>query len=256
MQESVLGFPASANASILINQLSASQEPLLSGIIDIKLDDAFDEPIEVPVRLNFKETNGSSDRIEFSIDETSQKLILTNKSPFDFFIKRLALTSFDKVTLMEVNQVIPKAQDISLLLAENKTNLDLFIDAELNLDNIHLGNNIFKYLQLQVVQVDLVEYPLTIDGSDIDFTSTVDKIDVQIVMTEMDSNTNLKMILSKQLIVSTKTIRTPFSLTITGLNASIFFKIQLADKSVKELTLQNEFVSNPVFHIRSSDVLK
>ena len=115
IKEVLGGLPAVANANMLINLLCLMHEPFLSGTLEIKLDDVFATPIEVPVLLNLKETNGTAG-IFFHIDEQSETVILTNGSSFDLNLSRGAFATPHSVSLIEISRPFSTGEALSLPL--------------------------------------------------------------------------------------------------------------------------------------------
>jgi hypothetical protein len=256
--ETAAGTPAVANANMFIKQLSSTNEPFLSGIIDIKLDDIFPEPIQVPVLLNFKETNGASGII-FHTDADSKKCVLSNMSSFDLNIKRVALITSEKKTILEIGTKLLAGQNTTILLDDNHAVLDkLLIDSQLSIADTILKSDILKYLRFETVDVQRTQYLLGVNGSTINFDfHKIKKITIQIIMTDIPNIAIPSLTLSNERTFDSTRILLPLGNAMGVLNASLLNTIEFTDDASKPpitKTLQNDFVEHPIFMLNAVDI--
>lgn len=256
IKEGITGNPAVAIANMLINQLRSAHEPFLSGSLDIKIDEYFATPLRVPVLLSFKETNGN-DGIVFFSDESTKTITLTNLSSFDLNLSRLALITSKGATIMDFSRSLPVGQTLSVPLPENHTDLKILVDAELPITDSISKENFFKYLRFQTVDVQNTQYILGLNGSSINFDNKgIDRIDVQIRFTDLPQiNIPPLSILNLRKIDSTKVL-VPLDHAMGVLNSDLLATVHFIDSGRVNttFTVANDFVANPIFMLKDSDL--
>jgi hypothetical protein len=253
IKESAARIPAVANANMLINQLCSLQEPFLSGTLQIKLEDAYEMPIEIPVLLNFKETNGTGG-IVFSVDQSSKTVIVTNGSSFDLVLSRAALVTTSNITVIEVGKTLSSGQNLSIPLPINKPDLNIVVDTNLQIKDSILKTGLSKYLQFDN-DAQNTQYTLGVNGSGINFEDQkIDHIDVQISVTGLPQLVIPSLTLTTMHNFDSTTIIVPLDHAMGILSGTLLFKLHFTDRADTTFTLTNDFVHYPIFVVNNSDL--
>lgn len=253
IKETAAGSPAVANANMLIYQLCSVLEPFLSGALDIKLDDDFASPVDIPVLLNFKETSGTSG-VFFLVDEPSNMVNLTNASSFDLSLSRAALVTPHSVTLNEIGRTLPSGQTISLSLPLDHADLDVLVDSDLSIAETISKADLFKYLRFESVDVQNTQYTLGVNGTIINFVAhDISRIDVQINLTDLpEVAIPLLTLLAQRKFDSTHTL-IPLDHAMGVLNGTLLCTIHFNDPTKASTTVHatNDFVHSPIFVLQN-----
>ncbi|WP_156797103.1 hypothetical protein [Nitrosomonas sp. Is79A3] len=251
IREQVGGTPAVANANMFIAQLRITHEPFLTGMLGIRLDDAFPIPIEVPVLLNFTntQTNGSAG-MALRVDEANQKAILENGSSFDLFVTRIALLTPQNVSVVPVGEVIPAKGIFAMDLPADHKELGLLCDCELQIADNLTKTDLFKFVQFQTVDVQNVQYLFSVNATKVNFvTMGIDRIDILITLLNAQDVAITPMVLHKDRPFDSTKILLPLEQAMTELSSMLIAKLNFLDstKPPVQLTLQNDFSQHPIF---------
>jgi hypothetical protein len=156
--------PAVANANLFIKQLCTVHEPFLSGVISIKLDDAYPTAIDVPVMLSFKNTGGTSDGLDYHLDEASPSIALTNGSIYDLSLQRYAVCSPQAIQVTPLQQTLIAGKDFSITVPAEHADLSLAVDCELAVGDSIPKADLGRYLQFQTQDVQNTQYALGVNA--------------------------------------------------------------------------------------------
>ena len=253
IQDDPTGLPAVASANLFIKQLSASVEPYLSGSFGIELDDYYTPSVETNAVLNFSMT-GATDELSFTIDETSQTIVLVNHSPLDVSLSRYAFYTSGNLTVTPFQQTLTAASSVSLPLPANHTDPTFLVvvDATLALESPLTKQDLGRYLAFQTQDVQSVQYDLGVNASNIDFRArSINQIVAQIRFTD-PALANIAVpafTLSADLLATSARVVIPIEYAISSLVATIECTVNLIDaqQAPVSFTLTNDFIDHAIF---------
>jgi hypothetical protein len=246
---------AVANANLLLDQLSATVEPFLSGSFGIVLDDAYPHPVMVNVVVNFSQTSGTSD-ISYSIAADGSSIELVNASPLDLAVSRYAIVSGTTAPPENLNQTIPAQQSLALSDKVASPAVQLLVDRALALSNPLSKADLQKYIPINVVDVENVNFQLAIVANGVNFTAMgIQEIDVVITIPSMPNIVPPPSTLTALSLASNAVITLPIQNAITSLPAVIEFTAKaVGGGGTVNFTQNNDFVNQPVYVLDPSSI--
>jgi hypothetical protein len=246
---------AVANANLLLDQLSATVEPFLSGSFGIVLDDAYPHPVMVNVVVNFSQTSGTSD-ISYSIAADGSSIELVNASPLDLAVSRYAIVSGTTAPPENLNQTIPAQQSLALSDKVASPAVQLLVDRALALSNPLSKADLQKYIPINVVDVENVNFQLAIVANGVNFTAMgIQEIDVVITIPSMPNIVPPPSTLTALSLASNAVITLPIQNAITSLPAVIEFTAKaVGGGGTVNFTQNNDFVNQPVYVLDPSNI--
>jgi hypothetical protein len=257
IKEQLGGTPAVANANLFIAQLRGSH-PFLMGTVGIRLDDAFSTPINVPVLLNFSQTQANSPAgLTLRLDEANQKAVLENGSSFDLRVSRIALLTPKTVTVAAVGQVVLAKSSLSIDLPADHVGLSLLSDCELVTAADLSKTDLFKLVQFQTVDVQNTQYLLSVNATAVNFVGrAIDQIEIVIALSGTPESSVATLAVRKDRLFDSSRILLPFAQAMIELNAILLLKVRFIDatRAPIQFTLENDFGQHPIFQITDANI--
>jgi hypothetical protein len=249
-------MPAVATANLFIKQLTAQVEPYLTGRIGIKLDDAYEHPVDAGVVLNFSVTSGSNE-IAFTVGAGGTSVVLTNTSPLDLNLTRYALIVNNQVSVSPFPEKLPAKQTVSLPATGASESAQLLVDRALALESPLTKAATTRYLTLVVQDVQNVQYELGIVAPAVDFKKLgIAKIDVHITLTDLPNIAVPSFSLIDLDRSGNVTISLPIQYAISSLAATIAFAVQPANQQQTsvQFTLAHDFIDQPILILDGANI--
>jgi hypothetical protein len=249
-----LDSPAIANANLLIRQLCAMRPPYLSGILDLRLDDSFPDPVRAPLVLAFNDTTGD-DGLTAAVDEPKSAIQLTSHSAFDLHLRRYALCVGSGMTVIEIDQTLKSGQTVTLPLPVNHAGLNVLVDRELIFDGGETLQSLSRYLDIRVQDVQNVECNIGINAGAVDFARRgIAQIDAQVSFAGLPQVAPTSMTLAPKTRIGSATVPIPIQAAIGSLGGTILITVSYTatGKPQDRLTIQNDFTQFPLFVLPDS----
>ena len=262
IKEQAGGTPAVANANLFISQLRSSHEPFVTGTVGVRLDDAFPADINVPVVLNFAQTQSSGPGgVTLRAEGSSDKIVVENGSSFDLLVSRIAVLTPAGVTVAPVGQVMPAASslsmDLSVGLVADQLGMSLLSDCELAIDASASKDSLFKVLQFKTVDVQNTQCLLSINATAVNFVARgIAQIEVAIALSGAPETTVATLFVMKARVFDSTRILVPFDQALIELNAVLLLNVTFIDgtRAPVRFTRQNDFGQHPIFQIADADI--
>lgn len=250
------GLPAVATANMLIKLLTAAVEPYLVGRMSIRLDDAYEHPVDADVVLNFNVTSGSNE-IAFTAGAGAASVDLANTSPLDLDLTRYALVADSQTSVFPFEQKLPAKQTVSLPASGADGNVQLLVDRTLALESPLTKAATARYLTLTVQDVQNVQYELGVVASGVNFkTLGIAKIDVHTTLTDLPQIAVPQFSLTDLNRSGNTTISLPIEYAMSALAGTVGFTVQPVNSQqpAVQFTLTNDFIEQPVLILEDSNL--
>jgi hypothetical protein len=249
------GSPAVANANLFIEQLTASVQPYLVGRFGIKLDDAFAQPIDVAVVLNFAVTSGSDD-LRWSVDPASGALTLQNASPLDLAIQRYATATGTSVGVTSLAQTLPAHASLDAGTVAGATPANVLVDRTIALESPLTKAAMTRYLALHVQDVQAVQYQIGVLAGGVGFAARgIASIAVDVTCDDLPQLAVPSMTLTALDRSASVTVQLPVQYALTALRATLRFTAHgTAQQAAVTFTNANDFVASPVLVLADADI--
>lgn len=255
IEDNAQAAPAVASANLFIKQLSASAEPYLAGRVRIKLDDAYEYPVEAGMVLNFNVTGGGNE-IGYAISPDGSSVVLTNISPLDLNVTGYAVVADDRVSPHAFQKELPSGQSVTLPTNGITTITQLLVDRTLALESPLTKVSLGRYLAFQVQDVQAVQYGLGVVASAVDFVKAgIAKLDVRIAFMDLPDIAVPTFSLTDLNRSGNVTIALPIQYAISTLVATVAFSAQLVIQQPPiQWTMRNDFIDRPVLVLQDTDI--
>ncbi len=247
---------AVGNANLFIKQLCLSKKPYISGTIHLKMDDYFEFPVVAAIVLNFQKNIGT-EGVQYSIDESSERINLNNNSPFDFLIRRYAYFINDNLSIIPLDKTLKCDQTASISLPSEYTEAQFLFEYSTLLKQNISKAKIDPYMQFLTQDVQSTQYQLAVNVAGINFDGkNIEKIKVKIgipALPEIDIPAFSLYDLHR---FNSTSILIPIQYAISSLEATLGFTIHYknSDKPNIQISKQNDFVNRPIFVLEDQDI--
>jgi hypothetical protein len=251
------GSPAVASANLLIRQLCTDQEPLLTGAVSLKLDDFYPDPVEATVTLNFHESVGAADELDFTPNEAAQTVDVVNRSSFDLHFSRYAISSTSAISITKVDQTVQASTIFQAPLPADHTALAILVDRKTAFTGAVAKSDIGPLMKFESQDVQDTQYMIGVNATPVDFGARgISRIDVSTVFVELPDVAVPTFPLVDMRKLNQTNVTIPIQVAVSHLNATLKFTLHHIDpqRADASFTLQHEFVDQPILILNDTDL--
>lgn len=245
-------IPAITNANLFLAELTSPGTTPLFATIAIHLDDAYPTPVETTANLNFHSTADSDDLTVVSSGSPPAQTVI-NLAPFDLDLRRFARYTPSGLTAATSLTDETLATGQSTVLPGDPTGTSgVLVSRTLALPVPLPPGVLFKdYLTLNTETVPDVQHPMTVNAIGAFGASGITELDVQITFSDPHLPQPPAMTLTPAHEVDSVDVIIPVDALVTGLAATLTITI-MANTGRKQVTLTNDFLSEPIFILTSA----
>lgn len=248
--------PAINNANLLITALSTSEQPYLTGVLHLKLDDNFPEDVQSTIVLNFADTCGSDD-LYSSIDDVGGTLALTNRSPLDLYLRRYILGVPGSASATDSSLTLAASQSTTIALPVQHADYHFCADTSLSLPSPLPKSAIARYLAISVQDVADTQFSVSVNASAVDFVHRdIESIVTQITFPSISGLMPPSFSLDRLSTANSARILVPITAAITELVGTVQCTVRFHDPQKPDLQFarQNDFCSNAICVLSDGDL--
>jgi hypothetical protein len=254
-----LRLPAVAVANQFIQQLVSQPGPFLVGTLRLRLDDDYPSPVEASVVLNFQVTSGGD---ELLVEQTPDGIALTNASPLDLQLHRLAIRSGTALRVVAFEHALPAGQRAIFPADPSSADpagaaLQVAVDRELALHFPLAKSDVARCLPLDVKDVQDIQYQVGVSAGSVDFHALgIAHIQVAVSLTDLPQLTVPAFTLVAMNRSGTEQVFLPVQDAIGSLDGVAAFTVEPADAAVPAVrfTISNDFLAQPVVVLTAAHI--
>ncbi|NLR58865.1 hypothetical protein HGH93_12180 [Chitinophaga polysaccharea] len=248
---------AVASTQIFIAQLCKVSPGCVVGKICIRLDDPY--PNEVSSSINLSLPGAVSEGgLVATINKTVQNIVLSNVTSYNFtLLNYLIYSPSESGKQVTANKIIPTMGSTTILLMED------FSDPQIALDYVEQPQDEIKkaemqrYMKIDTQDVQNVNRFIGVNSAQVAYLNRgIKAINVQVNINNLPSVSVPQFTLTGNNMDGGVNISLPLEFLITALSATIGFIIQFLDanKPSVSFTKQNNFIEDPVFFLKDTDI--